>query len=195
MIQITAEFQTFWQVSTGRGAGQNLDSLIERDSNGLPYVSGKTLKGLFREAFAKLAEWQEGEYQQYENELFGSFSQNSGRHETQQGKLHFSSLSFSQKEIEDFKHYSSLSNLLTTSHSSTKINEKTGVAEDKSLRSSEVVLPVVLTGEISLMDEDNSNIPNLIVLMQNASSLITHIGSKKNRGYGQVLFKLEEIKK
>lgn len=191
MIKLIAEFQTFWQVSTGRGAGQNLDSLIERDANGLPYVSGKTIKGLFRESFAKLAEWQADDYKQHHDELFGSFSGN--RHETLQGKLHFSSLTFSEQEIEDFKNNQQLIPLLATTHTSTKIDDK-GVAVNKSLRSSEVALPVILQGEISLMENADISNEKLTELLTNASSLITNIGSKKNRGYGQVKLILEEKK-
>ncbi|MCF6299379.1 MAG: RAMP superfamily CRISPR-associated protein, partial [Thiomicrorhabdus sp.] len=58
MIKVIAEFQTYWQISTGRGAGYFMDSLIDKDVHGLPYVSGKTLKGVFRSAVEKLDAWQ-----------------------------------------------------------------------------------------------------------------------------------------
>ena len=42
-------FLDYWHLSSGLSAGAKLDSTVTKDKDGLPYVSGKTIKGLLRE--------------------------------------------------------------------------------------------------------------------------------------------------
>ena len=42
-------FLDYWHLGSGLSAGSKLDSTIIKDENGLPYVPGKTIKGLIRE--------------------------------------------------------------------------------------------------------------------------------------------------
>ena len=48
-------FLDYWHLSSGLSAGSKLDSTVTRDENGLPYIPGKTIKGLIRE-MAELTE-------------------------------------------------------------------------------------------------------------------------------------------
>ena len=43
-------FFTDWHCGSGLAAGADVDTLVVKDKNGLPFVPGKTLKGLIREA-------------------------------------------------------------------------------------------------------------------------------------------------
>ncbi len=51
------EFLSFWQSSSGKGEHMRLDALTARDSQGLPVLPGRTIKGLFRDAAQQLALW------------------------------------------------------------------------------------------------------------------------------------------
>ncbi|BBL74616.1 RAMP superfamily CRISPR-associated protein [Methylomagnum ishizawai] len=44
------EMLDYWHCGSGNGSGDYLDRLAERDSLGLPFVPGRLLKGLLREA-------------------------------------------------------------------------------------------------------------------------------------------------
>lgn len=51
------EFRSYWHAGTGRSGGEDADAMVERDSDGLPYVPGRHLKGLLRDACVRLAQW------------------------------------------------------------------------------------------------------------------------------------------
>lgn len=49
-INITIRFFSQWHCGSGTSAGADVDELVVKDKNGMPYIPGKTLKGLIREA-------------------------------------------------------------------------------------------------------------------------------------------------
>ena len=49
-IKYEIEFFSNWHCGSGLAAGADVDALVIKDNNGLPYVPGRTLKGLLREA-------------------------------------------------------------------------------------------------------------------------------------------------
>ena len=53
-IKYTITFHTYWHCGSGLSASADVDALPIRDSKGLPYVPGKTIKGLVREAIEDL---------------------------------------------------------------------------------------------------------------------------------------------
>ena len=53
---LTLTFLSYWQCGTGTGGG-DLDELVARDAAGMPFVSGKRLKGVLREAYECLEHW------------------------------------------------------------------------------------------------------------------------------------------
>ena len=188
MIQLTAEFQTYWQISTGRGAGDFMDSLIDKDQDGLPHVSGKTIKGLFRDAVEKIVEWQDLDTSKTKK-LFGSPTGEKERADTEIANLAFSSLRLSADDIMALNQNSNLKPMLTHQISSTKIEHKTGIAQDKSLRTQQVAKPLKLIGEIEILNNDIDE-KEAFELLKQSSVFITNIGAKKSRGYGQVQLSL-----
>ena len=49
-IDYTICFFSPWHCGSGTSAGADVDELVVKDKNGMPYIPGKTLKGLIREA-------------------------------------------------------------------------------------------------------------------------------------------------
>lgn len=45
-LNIKIEFFSPWHCGSGLSAGADADSLVIKDTNGLPYIPGKTIKGL-----------------------------------------------------------------------------------------------------------------------------------------------------
>jgi CRISPR/Cas system CSM-associated protein Csm3 (group 7 of RAMP superfamily) len=179
-IHIQANFHSFWHIGTGRGSGYHLDAIVEKDADDLPYVPGKTLKGLMRDAFFKLCEWQHFESSHLDL-LFGKRVEGEGesRQETSKGVLRFSSLELEEKDY-----------LL---QNKPLIDDKTGVAKDKSFRMIEFTIPVKLHGEIEILNVDALDLSEseLQLLLQQAASLITHIGANKTRGFGAVTLEVK----
>lgn len=194
MIKIIADIESYWQISTGRGAGHFMDTLIDTDQHNLPFVSGKTLKGLFRDALNKLEIWQEIQPSYTEN-YFGSATQEKDRHNTSQGSLYFSNLQLLADEINALNENETLKSHLTKVITTTSIEHETGIVINKSLRSQQVAVPLRLEGEISLEKLNQEDKKIAFKKIQQASSLVTHIGAKKSRGYGQVKWTLELIGK
>ena len=48
------KMQGYWAVGSGKGGGNEVDNRIDRDSEGLPYIPGKMLKGLIKDACNRL---------------------------------------------------------------------------------------------------------------------------------------------
>jgi len=193
VIQLTAKFQTYWHVGTGKGAGQGVDALVDKDQLGLPQVSGKMLKGLFRDACFKLEQWEAVDSGRT-NQLFGSRTSDS-RFETEPGILNFSALRLHEKERAALSHNQALiSHLYKTLHSTT-IDHKTGSAKEKSLRAFEVVVPIAVYGEIeinpTLLGAHNLSLDEVQAQIKQFSDYITHLGAMKTRGFGEVVWQIE----
>ena len=158
-------FLDYWHLSSGLSAGAKLDSTVTRDENGLPYIPGKTIKGLIRE-MAELTCNKE-----FVTKCFGSSSD-------------IGECNFSNAEIEENTKKTiinnSLQNQLFNEIASTKI-DKNGIAESGSLREIEVVVPISLFGEIK-------NIPDVYKQeMINAIKKVKRMGLNRNRGLGRCI--------
>ena len=47
-IDYSIEFFSYWHCGSGLAAGADVDELAIKDGDGLPYVPGRTVKGLLR---------------------------------------------------------------------------------------------------------------------------------------------------
>jgi CRISPR-associated protein Csx10 len=54
-IEYRVEFEEYWRVGSGEGAGRHLDALVRRDGYGLPFVPGTTIRGLVRDGLREIA--------------------------------------------------------------------------------------------------------------------------------------------
>ena len=56
-IKYKITFLTDWHCGSGLAAGADVDALVVKDKERLPYVPGKTMKGLVREAVECWHKW------------------------------------------------------------------------------------------------------------------------------------------
>ncbi len=154
-------FYDFWHLSSGVSAGPTMDSLVVKDSDGLPYVPGKTIKGLTRE-MAEIVDSEKAK------SLFGQEG-------SMMGSAYFSNATLDDATSAYIAENPTLKKHLFDKISSTKIG-KDGIAEDKSLREIEVVVPMSLSGTIECEDE---------ALLSKALGMIKQIGLNRNRGLGR----------
>ncbi len=160
-------FLDYWHLSSGLSAGSKLDSTVTRDENGLPYIPGKTIKGLIKE--------------QSNNNKFLEIC--FGEEGNKIGKCHFSNAEIEENTKKTIIK-NSLQNQLFDEIASTKIDEN-GIAKSGSLREIEVVVPLSLYGEIkNIPDEYKQE-------MIKALKKVKRMGLNRNRGLGRCVVEIE----
>jgi len=163
-------FLDYWHTSSGLSAGAKLDSSVVKDSDNLPYLSGKTIKGLVREMAELLDD------SSFIKECFGSKG-------LDMGECYFSNAILNKDEKNEIV-LNNLQDNLYLVIASTKIDN--GIAVDDSLREIEVVIPITLEGYIDdIPDKYIDNISKSI-------KMIKRVGLNRNRGLGRCI--IEEIK-
>ena len=179
MTEITCKIEFFsdWHTGSGLSAGADLDLLVIKDKNGLPFIPGKTLKGLLRDAALTINELQPFN-DDFITEVFGKEAEDGKGIPSEPGNASFSNGELTQTLQENIKNSNS-SKLLFRKISSTAI-EKKGQAQEHSLRRMEVTIPLTLFAKIDLHSE-NKYEDDLLSCMK----LIKRLGSGRNRGLGR----------
>lgn len=168
-IRYTIEFFSNWHCGSGLAAGADVDALVIKDKNGVPYVPGRTIKGLLREAVSVLCEKKD-----ITNTIFG-VSGDEDDHQT--GCSFFANATLPSSEYLYIVEQGLTSHLYQT-FASTRIDEN-GIAKDNTLRKIETVVPCKLEGEILNVPEGYE------YLLEEAMLYIKRMGTGRNRGYGR----------
>ncbi|MGM0944695.1 MAG: RAMP superfamily CRISPR-associated protein [Bacteroidota bacterium] len=180
-INYTIHFYSDWHAGSGLSAGAEADAVVIKDSNGFPYIPGKTLKGIFVDAFQDFQLLEiEGFSKDSQKALFGDFDLETGI--TSPGKLFFSNATLPQDEKKaiGLDH----AEFLYRTIASTAIDTATGVAKNTSLRTTEVCIPLTLEAYIGgAIKED-------IKILDQLAKYIRSLGANRNRGLGRCSIKL-----
>ncbi|MBI4852371.1 MAG: RAMP superfamily protein [Acidobacteria bacterium] len=181
----------------GRGDGVSglVDQEIEYDkATGLPYLRGRTLKGLLVEECSNIffaLKQQSIELKDLKHsaqKLFGE----SGSSLSADGTMHIGAAQFPPELVkaikEDIKAHKFTTNdileSLTTIRRQTSINPETGSAAESSLRSIRVLIrETLLMAPLVFEPEPN---PEDKALLAACIASLRHLGSSRNRGHGQV---------
>ena len=183
-LQYSITFHGDWHCGSGMAAGAELDALVIKDGRGLPYIPGKTIKGLLREQAEMLVShiYQERELQFITCMGNRVTIDNEDKIPDEMGTLFFSNATFNEQTALEIENKQLLP-LLFHTIASTRIDEN-GVAEDHSLRSVQVVVPCTLYGQIA-------NIPaELLPIIEQGLKLIKHLGTHRHRGLGRCEFNI-----
>ena len=183
------ELRDYWHCGSGLGRGQMLDAVCVRDAHGLPYVPGRTVKGLLRHALTAVSAYRQSDPDLVEK-LFGTdgFAQGVSRSDTQAGRLRVSSANLPEEiagkfralgtDAERREHAAPLFGTLRM----TAIDGTTDAAKDKTLRAIEVAVPLVLHARIGAA----TGAPrDWFERLQTAAPLIRAVGAHKSRGLGR----------
>ena len=177
-IPYNITFHSNWHCGSGLASGAHLDALVIKDKNGMPYIPGKTLKGIIKEAVYTYISFttkeNDNRFKKF-NIHFGFVGENG---ETHEGKAFFSNAIVNNY---DNIIQNDLCSQMFASIASTQINEY-GVAEKNSLRKIEVTVPCTLTANISNIDDEFARIIEL------AFGLIKNMGTGRSRGLGRCSF-------
>lgn len=177
-IHYTVEFFGYWHCGSGLSAGADVDALVVKDKDGLPYIPGRTIKGLVREAVEEIAYYTKSEIDT--NRIFG-FCDDADKRRT--GEAFFSNAELPQEDKAAIK-TNKLSEYMFTSLSNTAIGDD-GIAKDHSLRKTEVTLPCILEGTIQDVPEYCRE------LVINGLGYIKRLGTDRNRGLGRCCFSVK----
>ncbi|MDE6195097.1 MAG: CRISPR-associated protein [Muribaculaceae bacterium] len=202
-IQYKVRFFTDWHCGSGMSAGADVDALVVKDRNGLPYIPGRTIKGLLREAVDDIISFRTTDMEKAKAdnggrsaddcrrlvmEAFGYFdgkaesSVGEPRPEMRRGCAFFRNAELPEDErnaiVKD-----GLQPYLYRTISNTAIDEY-GIAVDHSLRRMEVTVPCALEGEILDLPDDEE-FKNLMI---DALKYIKRLGQNRNRGLGRCAF-------
>lgn len=202
MIGYKLKIKLLSDTTFGRGDGVagSVDQEIEYDNNGFPYLKGRTLKGLLSEEcdnfIALLAEPDKIYWQDIADTLFGK--PGSSLDTIAQMQVGDACLPEDLRRVIEYglKQENSQFNKtdilesLTTIRRQTSINPKTGIADNKSLRSSRVILrELEFTANLSFESTPDEEIKALLSVGVFA---LRRIGSCRNRGRGYVKCRLLE---
>ena len=171
------EFQSDWHIGTGAGIPGSVDRQVLRDSQGLPYVPGKTLTGIIRDAAEFVADIRG--LQDLPSKIFGS--QPESESQASPAKIGISSAEFPQK-IRDYILSNDLTSSLFYVQTEIKIDSKTGCTEKDHLFSIEKVRRgCVLYAEVVFIEELSDDEMNLL---NDSLKAVRRIGGKRRRGAG-----------
>lgn len=188
-IRLRFELLGWWHAGTGRGDGARADAVVRRSHGGLPFLPGRTAKGLLRDACGTLRDL--GRVRQDElvawfgSELLSRTkdAEEEARYTSVPGALRFSSATLgaeweawgaSRGDTEDHRR------LLFGTLASTAVDEE-GVARDATLRTIEVAVPVALIATVEGPDD-----PRWIAGVRESLPLIRAVGAHRTRGLGRV---------
>lgn len=163
-MKYSVEFLDYWHLSSGVSAGPSLDSMVVKDTFGIPYVPGKTIKGLVREMMEIIDA-------NNVKRIFGDKG-------TQIAESYFGNATLDEATIAHLIANESLKKHLFSKITSTKIDAN-GLADDKTMREIEVVVPLKLIGEITCDNQADEAIIN------KALQMIKQIGLNRHRGLGR----------
>lgn len=185
-LRIELELLDFWHVGYGESSGMLADAVVLRDQDGLPYLTGRALKGLFREAVQSLEDLGAASAPHgITRTLFGSEVLKDSSNSIA-GCVSFSNAGPSPALASSLRSNPKWRASLFDSHASTAM--KDGGCQEKSLRTIEVTLPVTLEAELNVPNKYES-------LFKDAAAMIRAIGAHRTRGLGRCvcgIFKTED---
>ena len=174
-IKYIVTMHSYWHCGSGLAAGADVDALVIKDKDGLPYIPGKTIKGLVREAINEIISLRGGEKTKDYVRVFGCLSDQ----EMETGETFFTNSTMVDNDTTKQIKNLGLQRYLFESISNTAIDKATGSAKKHSLRKMEVAVPLILEGHIL-------NVPDSMEAdVINALRFIKNFGACRNRGLGR----------
>ncbi|MBP5586642.1 MAG: hypothetical protein J6Y92_09855 [Lentisphaeria bacterium] len=179
-IRYELEFFSAWHCGSGMSGGNDADYVPVLDHDGLPFVPGKTVKGLFHEAAETLFD------ADFVGRVFGvSDSRDvSGPQNASAGAAIWSNAALPEKTRRTILKQKQ-NDLLQINRYFIRIDEK-GQTEEKSLRRGEFIVPMTLAGTIRGLEEADAD--KLVECM----GFIKRLGLQRSRGFGVCQFRLVE---
>lgn len=197
-LTIKIKLTSDWHIGSGAGIPGDIDSLVQKDQDGLPYIPAKTLTGILRDACELVAfgldnGTENGAWQKWVDYLFGEQPtlKKEAKEEIEIAPRH-AALSirpayFSQPLREVVKNKLSVRNALTFVKPGISIDADSGCAIENFLRFEEVVRGgAVLEAKCELnLPPDKKQKEAAYALLVAGAKFVERLGGKRRRGSGK----------
>ena len=194
-LTIKIKLTSDWHIGSGTGIPGDIDSLIQRDQDGLPYIPAKTLTGIWRDACELVAfgldDGQEnGAWQQWVDYLFGeqpALSQGVIETAPRPAALSIRPGYISAPLRKVLNSKANLKNALTFVKPGISIDAGSGCAKEDFLRFEEVVRGgAVLEAKYELnLPPDKKQKEAAYALLVAGTKFVERLGGKRRRGSGK----------
>lgn len=195
---VTMSFRSDWIIGTGRGIPGGVDEVVRRDADGLPFVPGKSVKGMLRDAAEQVARSfdtaPEGRWHDWLAVLFGAASN--------PGVLQVRSLHLAAPIRDRIGLRSTAADAaeiraeLIVVRAGVAIERKSRTARPDHLRFGERARAGIdVQGEwtLELDGDEGAEVPaELELLLRAGVRLIDHVGKHRRRGAGKVAVELAD---
>ncbi len=185
-IKYTITFHSYWHCGCGLGAGAKADALVVKNDDSMPFVPGRTVKGLVRENAEMLVEVGNAPVSQDDIEdCFGTEGNAEGTSKI--SKAFFSNATLSDEVCAGIQQSGKdATDYLYRQMASTSIDDS-GVAADHTLRSVEVTVPCELNGYVGGVPD------NMADFVCRALRMVRRLGVGRNRGLGRCTITAEAV--
>lgn len=207
-FKLRLDLHSYWHAGTGQSQGAYADALVLKDSDGIAYLSGKSLKGVIRDGFMDALEagWLNipPDVDDYIEQVFGAANSqvtNSQVSGLAQGAIKVSNARLAPADHAHIVAHPELKDSLYQTLHSTAIDADTGTATDMSLRSIEVAIAMPLEATIYLADNAASTgfddteyahvTSHFAHNFEQATAFMYAVGANKQKGLGDVSFILD----
>jgi CRISPR-associated protein Csx10 len=210
-FKVQVEMLSDWHIGSGAGRSGEIDSLVKRDHNDLPYIPAKTLTGIWRDACELVAQGldnnqESGIWQEWVHYLFGDQPADPNRRvELSINQPIPASLSIRAAHLPESlsktihsKHPTisrQLTQAITFIKPGIKIDVNSGCAEKDCLRLEEQVrMGAILTANCTLkLPEQNEQQQTAYALLIAGATMVERLGGNRRRGGGKCGLKLLNI--
>jgi CRISPR-associated protein Csx10 len=193
-----------WHIGSGAGITGDIDSLVQKDRDGLPYIPAKTLTGIWRDACELVAfgldnSDENGVWHYWVNYLFGeqpAIAQTEIQTPPRPAALSIRPAYFSEQLRQALNQKPGLKNAITFVKPGISLDPEAGLAMKNFLRFEEVVRSgAILEAECELNLLKNQELDKTAyALLIAGTKLVERLGGKRRRGAGRCQLEVEDIK-
>ncbi|MEI2583899.1 RAMP superfamily CRISPR-associated protein [Scytonema sp. PRP1] len=191
-----------WHVGSGAGRTGDIDSLVQRDKDGFPYIPAKTLTGIWRDACELVALGldngeENGAWQKWVDYLFGeqpALAKTAIETPPRPAALSVRAAYLAENLRQALQHKPELKDALTFAKPGISIEPEYGCAKKDYLRFEEMVRGgTLLKAKCELnLPKDEEQRRTAYALLIAGTQLIERLGGKRRRGSGKCQLVVEE---
>jgi CRISPR-associated protein Csx10 len=202
MESLKIEFLSDWHIGSGTGRPGDVDRLVRRDQDGLPYLPAKSIVGIWRDACEMVAEALDNReaWKAWVDYLFGSqpgiakVSSPEIQTRPKPAALSLRSAHMPDPIVKALQHKPALQAAMTFVKPGIKIDDRSGYVKKDYLRFEEVArtgLTLTTDFEINGVEKGTSEYKTAIALLSAGAAFIHRIGGKRRRGMGRCHVEIE----
>jgi hypothetical protein len=182
-MKIKLQILDFWHAGSGAGRGAASDAEIVRTAAGLPFLPGRTLRGLLRESMQQAEDF--GDVAAGATDRWFGTRSRGGDPARGDGALHVTDARLPdqyERWVATDGRSKALAATLVRDIAATAVDDATGTAKKQSLRMREAAIPMALTADVLGPEVDLKWQSDL----RTALPYLRALGSYRRRGFGRV---------